>query len=39
MPNVEATQYLSKGNPKSFPAHHDLQARLTFYYRFSKPQS
>ena len=39
MPNVEATQYLSKGNPKSFSSHHDLQARLTFYYRFSKPQS
>ena len=39
MPNIEATQYVRKGNPSSFPAHHDLQARVTFYYRFSRPQS
>jgi hypothetical protein len=38
MPNVEATQYLSKGGAIA-PAHHDLQARLTIYYRFSRPQS
>ena len=39
MPNIEATQYIRKGNPKNFPSHHDLQARVTFYYRFSRPQS
>ncbi len=39
MPNVEATQYLTVGNPATVPAHHDLQARITFYYRFSRPQS
>jgi len=39
MPNVEATQYLTVGNPATVPAHHDLQARVTFYYRFSRPQS
>ena len=39
MPNVEATQYLTVGNPVTVPAHHDLQARVTFYYRFSRPQS
>jgi hypothetical protein len=38
-PNVEATQYIKKGNPANFPAHHDFQARITFYYLFSKPQS
>ena len=38
-PNIEATQYLKKGNPANFPAHHDFQARITFYYLFSKPQS
>lgn len=39
MPNVEATQYIRKGAPSGFPAHHALQARLTLYYRFSRPQS
>ncbi|HEY2956514.1 MAG TPA: hypothetical protein VGK89_14845 [Candidatus Eisenbacteria bacterium] len=39
MPNVEATQYIRVGNPAGFPAHHDLQPRITFYYRFSRPQS
>ena len=41
MPNVEAMQYVSKGTgPASVvPAHHDLQARITFYWRFSRPQS
>ncbi len=38
MPNVEAMQYLAKGTAVA-PAHHDLQARVTFYYRFAKPQS
>jgi len=36
MPNVEATQYRARGTAIA-PAHHDTQARLTFYYRFSKP--
>ena len=38
MPNVEATQYVAKGTAV-VPPHHDLQARVTFYYRFSRPQS
>ena len=38
MPNLEATEYLRKGTA-SVPSHHDLQARVTFYYRYSKPQS
>jgi hypothetical protein len=38
MPNVEATQYVSQGTGK-VPPHHDLQARITFYYLFSRPQS
>jgi len=36
MPNVEMTQYRAKGTAVA-PAHHDAQARITFYYRFSKP--
>jgi hypothetical protein len=36
MPNVEMTQYRARGTTVA-PAHHDTQARLTFYYRFSKP--
>ena len=39
IPNVEAKQYISHGNPAGFPSHNELQARLTFYYRFSRPQS
>ena len=39
MPNVEAKQYVSHGNPAAFPAHNEVQARVTFYYRFSRPQS
>jgi len=39
MPNVEAKQYISHGNPAAFPSHNEIQARLTFYYRFSRPQS
>jgi hypothetical protein len=38
MPNVEATQFDAKGTAVA-PAHHDLQARVTFYYRFAKPNS
>lgn len=38
MPNVEAMQYVAKGNAV-VPAHHDLQARITFYWKFSRPQS
>lgn len=38
MPNVEATQYDAKGTAVA-PAHHDLQARITLYYKFSRPQS
>ena len=38
MPNLEGTQYVSQGNGQ-VPAHHDLQARITFYYLFSRPQS
>jgi len=38
MPNIEATQYLARGAAVA-PAHHDLQARVTFYCRFSRPQS
>ncbi len=30
MPNVEATRYRA-------PTHHDMQARLTFFYKFNKP--
>jgi hypothetical protein len=36
MPNVEATQYRARGLADP-PPHHDLQARITFYYRWSKP--
>jgi hypothetical protein len=36
MPNIEATQYRARGTAVA-PAHHDLQARMTLYYRFSKP--
>jgi len=36
MPNVEAIQYRARGTAVA-PAHHDVQGRLTFYYRFSKP--
>jgi hypothetical protein len=36
MPNIEATQYRAKGTAVA-PAHHDVQARVTLYYKFSKP--
>lgn len=38
IPNVEAIQYRRVGNGV-VPPHHDLQARVTFYYLFSRPQS
>ena len=38
MPNIEAAQYQARGRGVA-PAHDDLQARVTFYYKFSKPQS
>jgi len=38
IPNVEATQYQARGTAVA-PSHHDLQARITLYYRFSRPQS
>jgi hypothetical protein len=38
MPNVEASQYRAKGTAVA-PPHNDLQTRITFYYRFSRPQS
>ena len=36
IPNIEATQYHARGTTAA-PAHHDLQARLTMYWKFSKP--
>jgi len=36
MPNVEATQYHARGTAVSPPT-HDLQARITVYYRWAKP--
>ncbi len=36
MPNIEATQYHARGTAVA-PAHHDLQARVTMYWKFSKP--
>lgn len=38
IPNVEAIQYRREGRGV-VPPHHDLQARLTFHYLFSGPQS
>jgi len=36
MPNIEAAQYRARGTA-SAPPHHDLQARITFYFKFAKP--
>ena len=36
MPNVIATQYHARGAAIP-PPQHDLQARITVYYRWSKP--
>ena len=38
MPNIESMQYVAKGTA-AVPPHHDLQARLTLYWKFTKPQS
>jgi hypothetical protein len=38
MPNIEAMEYIDKGTAVA-PGQHDLQARITFYYRYSRPQS
>ena len=38
MPNIEATQFDAKGTAVA-PAHHELQARLTVFYKFAKPNS
>ena len=38
MPNLESIQYVAKGK-RVVPPHHDLQARLTLYWKFTKPQS
>ena len=36
MPNVLTTRYFAKGTMTA-PAHHDTQARVTLYWKFSKP--
>ncbi len=36
MPNIEAAQYRARGTTTA-PPHHDLQARITFYFKFAKP--
>jgi len=38
MPNVEAMQYLGKGHAVA-PGQADVQARITLYWKFAKPQS
>ena len=38
MPNVEAMQYHAVGTAVA-PPHNEVQARLTVYFRFSRPQS
>jgi len=38
MPNLEVTQFDAKGTAVA-PPHHELQARVTVYYRFLRPQS
>ena len=37
-PNVESMQYVAKGTG-TVPAHHDLQLRLTLFWKFTKPTS
>ena len=36
IPNIEATQYHARGTAVA-PPNHDLQARITFFYKWSKP--
>jgi hypothetical protein len=38
MPNFELQEYLARGAAVA-PPWHDLQARITLYYRYSRPQS
>ncbi len=38
MPNVEAMQYRALGTAVA-PPHHDVQARVTLYWKFARPQS
>ncbi len=38
MPNVEAMQYHAVGTGVA-PPHHDVQARVTLFWKFAKPQS
>jgi hypothetical protein len=38
MPNIESMQYTAKGTGL-VPPHHDLQARITFFWKFARPQS
>lgn len=41
IPNIESLQYVQKGAPSAASLHpyNDLQARVTLYWKFSKPQS
>jgi len=36
IPNIEATNYHARGTAVA-PPNHDLQARITFFYKWSKP--
>jgi len=38
-PNVEMETYQKVGKPAAVPQNNDIQARITFYYNFSRPQS
>jgi hypothetical protein len=38
MPNLEYQRFDAKGTAVA-PTHNEMQARITFYYRYSKPQS
>ena len=38
MPNIEATRFDARGTAIA-PTHDELQARLTVYYKFARPQS
>jgi len=36
IPNVETAEYRAQGDAVA-PSHHDMQARVTFFFKFSKP--
>jgi hypothetical protein len=38
MPNVESMQYVAHGGAV-VPPHHDLQARVTLFWKFTRPQN